>query len=71
MSKGVFFCFFWLDEVGLGLGFTDGDGEGESLACLEPREKKVVIWLCFRTRGERPLLAGRRAGGIGTLKGKV
>lgn len=42
-----------LDAPGLG---TEGDGEG-----VGEEEKKAVIWLCFRTSGERPLLAGRDA----------
>lgn len=32
---------------------AEGEGEGEA--------KKAVIWLCFRTRGERPLLRRRDA----------
>lgn len=63
MSKGVFFGFS-VEELGLGLGL--GFGQGESLGVL-PGEKKVVIWLCLRTRGERPLLERRREGPIGAL----
>lgn len=52
----------------LALGFSgDGDGEGLELPCFGPEEegdgeeKKEVIWLCFRTSGERPLLRRRDA----------
>lgn len=50
----------------LALGFSgEGEGEGLELPCFgaevegdgdgDGEEKKAVIWLCFRTSGERPL----------------
>lgn len=47
-----------LDAPGLG---PEGDGEG-----VGEEEKKAVIWLCFRTSGERPLLARRDAIAVGS-----
>ena len=56
-------------DLVLALGFS-GDGEGLDAPGLGPEgggegvgeeEKKAVIWLCFRTSGERPLLARRDA----------
>ena len=44
------------DGEGSAAGFgvvAEGEGDGE--------EKKAVIWLCFRMRGERPLLRRRDA----------
>lgn len=52
-------------EEGDGVGFAadfEAEEEGEGV------EKKEVIWLCFRTRGERPLL--RRRDAIGGLAEK-
>lgn len=60
MTRGVFCCFFFEElGLGLGLGMRVGLGDGESLGLL-PGEKKLVIWLCFRASGERPLLRTRR-----------
>lgn len=46
------------DGEGLGAPAFGVDGEGEGVG---EEEKKAVIWLCFRTSGERPLLARRDA----------
>ena len=46
------------DGEGLDAPLFGVDGEGEG---VDEEEKKAVIWLCFRTSGERPLLARRDA----------
>lgn len=48
--------FFGFDNEGEGSGL--GSGLGFTLAPL-PGVKKEVIWLCLRTRGDRPLLKRR------------
>lgn len=40
-------------DFGVVVAAEGGEGDGE--------EKKAVIWLCFRMRGERPLLRRRDA----------
>lgn len=63
IGRRRFLCFSDVDGEGEGegdgseLGFDLGVGSGG-----EGLEKKWVIWLCFRTRGERPLLRRRDMG---------
>lgn len=72
-----FFCLVWRGEgvVGLGLGLrlgldiiigvclerrTDGEGEGDEDE-EEDLVKKDVIWRCWFTSGDRPLVGRREA----------
>lgn len=53
-------------RLGLGLGYClgrTGEGEGEGEGEDEALEKKAVIWLCWFTSGDLPLLR-RRVGAI-------
>lgn len=63
------FLPFWLEdglELGLGMeGGGAGDGESDFLFGV----KNVVIWRCWFTNGERPLLR-RRDGAMGVNGGE-
>lgn len=56
---------FTCSEIFLRLGFlleTGGDGDVEEDD--KDLEKKAVIWRCWLTSGDRPLLLGPRVGAI-------
>lgn len=67
IGRRGFLCFWDVDgegdgsELGFKLDFDLGVGLGGAEFGLG-FEKKAVIWLCFRTRGERPLLRRRDMG---------
>lgn len=69
IERRGFWCFLDVEggegdgsELGFGLGFDLGVGTGDGVEVELGVPKKEVIWLCFRTRGERPLLRRRDIG---------